>query len=329
FAGATLEQVGMRVLNDDPPPPGALRPEVGRDLDHVVMKLLRKEAARRYARAEDLLADLGALGPDAPARAAAPRLAVTPFDVLSDDRSDFYLAAGLTDDLIVDLTRVSGVLVAPREDVRGYRERGVPPRTLARELGADYVLLGSVRRAGNRARIAAQLARAADGATVWAERFDRTLDDLFAVQAEVSKRIVAALEVALRPGEREMLDRAPTLSAEAYTFYLRARELMDHRLREDNVRAEELLKRAVELDPRFALAHAALGECYGERGQNWWTDLEEAAEKALLHAQRALELEPGLLEAQLARAMVYRLRGESTELLDAAERIIALDPECV
>jgi len=261
--------------------------------------------------------------------ASAPRIAVTYFEVLSDERSDVYLAAGLTDDLIVDLTRVEGVMVASREEVRAFRDRGVPPRTLARELGADYVLLGSVRRAGNRARISAQLARASDGVAIWAERFDRTLDDLFEVQAEVSKRIVSALQVALRPGEREMLDRAPTLSAEAYTFYLRARELMDHRLREDNLRAEELLKRAVEIDPAFALAHAALGECYGERGQNWWTDLEEAAEKALVHAQRALELEPNLLEAQLARAMVHRLRGESGELLAAAERIIALDPECV
>src|SRR5262249_59682331 len=99
--------------------------------------------------------------------------------------------------------------VAWREDMRVYRDRGVPPRTLARELGADYVLLGSVRRAGNRARISAQLARASDGATVWAERFDRTLDDLFEVQAEVSKRIVAALQVALRPGWRQMTDPAP------------------------------------------------------------------------------------------------------------------------
>ena len=330
FSG-DMATIGLRILNEEPRPPSAFRPEVALELDHIVTKLLRKEASMRYARAEDLLGDLACLVSDGatPRSGNAPRIAVTYFEVLSDERSDMYLAAGLTDDLIVDLTRVEGVLVASREEVRAFRDRGVPPRTLARELGADYVLLGSVRRAGNRARISAQLARASDGVAVWAERFDRTLDDLFEVQAEVSKRIVSALQVALRPGEREMLDRAPTLSAEAYTFYLRARELMDHRLREDNLRAEELLKSAVEIDPTFALAHAALGECYGDRGQNWWTDFEEAADKAMVHAQRALELEPNLLEAQLARAMVHRLRGESEELLAAAERIIALDPECV
>jgi adenylate cyclase len=223
---------------------------------------------------------------------------------------------------------VQGIQVASREDVRVYRDRGVPLRTLGRELGVDFVLLGSVRRAGNRARISAQLARACDGATLWAERFDRTLDDLFAMQAEVSRLIVGALRVALEPGEREMLDRAPTRSTAAYTLYLRARELLDSREHEDNLQAEGLLQEALQLDADFALAHAALAECFAERGHSWWTDLEEAAELAMPHALRALELAPDLIEAHLARATLYRLRGEGEELLRAAERIVAMDPEC-
>src|SRR5204862_8257594 len=115
-------------------------------------------------------------------------------------------------------------------------------------LSADYVLLGSVRRAGNRARISTQLVRASDGNALWADRFDRTLEDLFDVQAEVSKRIVEALNVALKPGEREMLDRAPTRSAEAYRLYLRARAIMDIG-RAENMQAEELLRQALTLDP--------------------------------------------------------------------------------
>jgi TolB-like protein/Tfp pilus assembly protein PilF len=331
FAAEHAAAVGMRILNEEPPPPSALRPEVGKELDAAVLKLLRKEPARRYARADDLLADLAGSASQAgvPAPRAVPRVAVTFFEVLSSDANDLVLAAGLTDDLIVDLTRIEGVQVASRDDVRSYRDRVLPPRTLARELGVDYVVLGSVRRVGNRARISAQLARASDGAAVWAERFDRTLDDLFEVQGEVSRRIVEALQLTLQPGEREMLARAPTRSAEAYTFYLRARELMDDQSRENNLRAEELLKRALELDPDFARAHAALGECYCERGSSWWADVDEAAEQAMPHALRALELEPDLVEAHIARAMIHRLRAEPDELLRAAQRITAMDPSCL
>src|SRR5262249_23308431 len=120
FSG-DIATIGLRILNEEPRPPSALRPEVAQELDHIVMKLLRKERSMRYARAEDLLADLACVGGGGNVAAAsggtAPRIAVTYFEVLSDERSDLYLAAGLTDDLIVDLTRVEGVMVASREEV--------------------------------------------------------------------------------------------------------------------------------------------------------------------------------------------------------------------
>ena len=175
-----------------------------------------------------------------------------PFEVLSADTDDQFLAAGLVEDLIVDLTRVEGLRTASRAEVMPYADRTVPPRTLARELGADYVITGSVRRAGNRGRISAQLIRASDGHTEWAERFDRTLEDLFDVQAEISQRIVEALEVALKPGEDEMLSRAPTKVPDAYTLYLSARDLIDVSP-EENVRAERMLQQAIDLDPEFEL----------------------------------------------------------------------------
>jgi TolB-like protein/predicted Ser/Thr protein kinase len=269
FEGDTFEAVMYRVLNEEPPSPGALREGISRDLEYAVMKLLRKDPEHRYLRAEDMMADLKCClvevaqpaggRPAAPADAGAgapPRIAVLYFDVMSAAPDDRFLADGLVDDLIVDLTRVENVHVAARAEVQPYRDRGLPPRTLARELSVDYVLLGSVRRAGNRTRISVQLVRAGDGHTLWAERFDRTLEDLFDMQAEVSKRIVDALRVALKPEEREMLDRSPTKSREAYTFYLRALELLD-RGRDDNRRAEALLKEALSLDPDFALAGGA------------------------------------------------------------------------
>ncbi len=332
FAGDSIEAVFQRVLNEQPPPPSALRPEVGPQLDFAVMKLLRKEEAHRYCRAEDLLADLAACNsprassPSVERVFAAPRLAVLYFEVMSPETDDGYLAAGLTEDLIVDLTRVKRVQVASRADVLPYRDRPVPARTLGRELEVDYVLMGSLRRAGQRARISVQLVRASDGHALWAERYDRTLDDLFAVQAEVSKRIVDALQVALGPGERELLERAPALNAEAYALYLKARAELDQASRSASFAAEKTLERAIEKDPRFALAHATLGECYAWRALRWWAGLE-AADLALPCARRALEIEPDLLEGHLVVAMVHQLRREPEELQRAIDRVLAMNPD--
>lgn len=338
FAGASLEAVTYQLLNAQPPAPGTLRSDVQPDLDYIVMKLLRKDPAHRYARAEDLLADLASCGASAAAGAAPatgaaagepagpPRLAVLEFEVMSSDADDAFLADGLADDLVVDLTRLGGLHVASRGETSAYKDRSVPPRTIARELGVDFVLLGSVRRAGNRARINVQLVRATDGYALWAERFDRTLDDLFEVQAEVSKRVVAALQVALRPGEQEMLDRAPTKSPEAYTFYLRAREHIALRRRAGLLAAEELLVRAIELDPKFALAHAALAQTHALRAMGWFAG-REMADRAQPHAQRALELEPDLLEGHLAMAMVHRIRDEHEPLLREIERVVTMNPD--
>jgi TolB-like protein len=334
FAGPSFEAVANRVLNETPPPPSQLRPEISSDLDYMVLKLLRKDPNHRYARAEDLLADLSSccavfeVPAPTPTAPSTPRVAVLYFDVLSAEADDAFVAAGLAEDLIVDLARLEGVTVASRADVLPFRDRAVPPRTLARELGVDYVVHGSVRRAGQRARISAQLVRASDGHTLWAERYDRTLEDLFEVQAEVSRRIVQALQVALKPGEREMLDRVPTRSREAYAHYLNARTLLLEQSKDANFRAAELLTTALALDPEFALAHAALGEAYARRVLLWWAGLE-LADRAMACAERALELEPGQFEAQLVRAMVFRIRGEHGLLLEALDRVFKLDPNNV
>ncbi len=331
FTGDNFEALSYQILSLSPPPPSELNPEVGSDLDYIVMKLLRKDPAARYARAEDLVADLGNCPANrTPAAIASggkrtPRIAVLYFDVLSADPQDAFLAAGLAEDLIVDLTRVSGIQVSGRTEVLPYRDRTVPPRTLGRELGVDYVVHGSVRRVGTRARIVYQMVRAADSHVMCGDRLDRNVDDLFDMQAEVSKRIVDALQVALDPGQREMLDRVPTRSKEAYAEYLRARAMLDLGTREGNYLAEDHLKSAIARDPEFALAHAALGEGYAIRVMRWWAG-PEVAKLAAPCAERALELDPTLLEGHLVRAMVHRVRGEPELLLKALDRVMELDP---
>ena len=350
FPGENLAAISHAVLNQQPPAPSRRNPSVPTALDYVVDKLLRKDPALRYARAEDLIADLASLPANSrggasgatsampgatgaataavPASRPTPRLAVLYFETLSADADDAFLAAGLTEDLIVDLARVDGVRVAARGEVQPFRGRDLPPRTVARELNVDFIVQGSVRRAGQRARISAQLVRASDGQAAWAERFDRSLDDLFEVQAEVSKRIVEALQVTLRPAEREMLSRAPSRNREAYALYLRGRALLDENRRDSNLRAEEILKQAVALDDQFALAHAALSECYGRRMTSWWGG-HELIEDARRHARRALALDPDLPEAHMAMGTVYRAEGNAEQLLAeirAAARPDTTDP---
>jgi adenylate cyclase len=201
----------------------------------------------------------------------------------------------------------------------------VPARTIARELGVDYLVRGSVRRAGARARISAQLVRCHDGHTVWAERFDRTLEDLFAVQAEVSNRIVDALQVKLRPAESALLDRAPARNQEAYSFYLRGRALDLEDRRETNQRAIECYKQAIQLDPDFALAHAALAQSYVHQITSWWAGIE-VADLARPHVRRALEIDPELPEGHLAMALIYRLESDAQGVLTEIGRAQSLDP---
>jgi TolB-like protein/Flp pilus assembly protein TadD len=332
FDGDHAATVLQRVLNESPEPPSRRNPAVTPALDALVARLLSKDPERRPQRAEEVVADLVRMAPAAeddvtrPMRRAraVPRLAVLPFEVMGADADDQFLAAGLTEDLIVDLARVEGLEVAARGEVMAYRDRGLPPRTVARELGVDYVVQGSVRRAGTRGRITAQLVRAADGHAVWADRFDRVLEDLFDVQAELSTQIVSALAITLRPGEREILDRSPTLDREAYASFLRGRALADQVRRTSNWEAEASFRDALARDPRFALAHAALAECLARRASSWWVG-PEVLDEAALHARRALELDPGLPQGHVALGMIANARGDAAGVLEAVTAAQLLD----
>ena len=316
FGGEHEAAIAHRVLHEEPVSASSRNPAVHPGLDRVITRLLAKDPAQRYARAEEVLADLSGAGSEpASGPPESPRLAVLYFEALSSEPDDQFLAAGLTEDLIVDLARLPGLQVSARGEVLPYRDRGLPTRTVARELGVSYLVQGSVRRAGARARISAQLVRSGDGHAVWAERFDRTLEDLFDVQAEVSQRIVAALEIRLRPAEREMLDRAPTRNREAYAFYLRGRAHSDDRRRASSRRAEECFRRAVELDPEFALAHAALAQCLAQRCMAWWAERSDL-QQAELHARQALAMDPHLPEAHMALGMIYRAADDPAAALE-------------
>src|SRR5690349_2762676 len=201
--------------------------------------------------------DAGTMEVDRGAR-DKPSIVVLPFDNLSGDPEQRYFSDGIADDIAADLSKVSGLLVIAHNSALAYRGRAVKVQEISRELGIRYVLQGSVRKDGKRVRIVIQLIDGHSGAQLWAERYDRELTDIFAVQDEVTAEIVAALAVTLTQGERRRLQRKDTDNLEAYDCYLRGRQLVFQRSKNAVEEARPLLERAIALDPQFAQAHTML-----------------------------------------------------------------------
>jgi len=208
-----------------------------------------------------------------------PSIAVLPFTNMSGDPEQEYFSDGISDDIITDLSKIAGLTVIARNSSFTYKGRAVDVRTVGRELSVRSVLEGSIRRAGQRVRITAQLVDAATGGHVWAERYDRDLTDIFAVQDDVTQRIVQALKVTLSPAENARLADSGTPNIEAYDCYLRGRELLSAPVGIGKTKNREMLAqstmffmRAVELDPSYSQAYAGLSMAYNLDYQNRWSD---------------------------------------------------------
>ena len=231
-----------------------------------------------------------------------PSVAVLPFANMSNDPTQEYFSDGVTEDLITGLSKVSGLFVIARNSVFTYKGRAVKVGDVGRDLGVRYVLEGSVQRAGDRVRITAQLVDAATGYHLWAERYDREVRDIFAVQDDVTQRIVGALAVRLTERERGGLRRVPTGNAEAYDLALRARDVLRRTTRESNAEARRLFMQASDLDPGFAGAYVGLGWAHLQTWQLLWSTDPESLERARELAERAIKLDDTLARcSSLAR----------------------------
>jgi TolB-like protein/Flp pilus assembly protein TadD len=239
------------------------------------------------------------LRPDVPTDRRS--IAVLPFTSLSADPENSYFAGAIHDELLTQLSKLGDLRVISRTSVMQYAGTTKPIGQIASELGVGVVLEGSVQRAGNRVRVQAQLIDAATDEHLWAERYDRDLTDVFAIQSDIAQQIATALQARLTPGERATLAQTPTQNLEAYDFYLQAR---DYHLRPDVTQenletALRLYERAVALDPAFALAHAWLARAHGQL--RWWgfdrSDARREQQRAA--AERAIALQPNLPEARI------------------------------
>jgi adenylate cyclase len=230
-----------------------------------------------------------------PSPSEAPSIAVLPFANMSGDPEQEYFSDGISEDVITDLSKIAGLMVIARNSSFTYKGRSVDIREVGRDLGVRSVLEGSIRRAGNRVRITAQLIDATNGAHLWADRYDRDLTDIFAVQDDVTRRIVDALKVTLSPAEKARLADSGTPNIDAYDCYLRGRELLalNPKNRERFEQSTKLFMKALKLDPGYSQAYASLSLAYNLDYQNRWSDdPDNSLQLAKHNAQQAIEKDP-------------------------------------
>ncbi|WOS66009.1 adenylate/guanylate cyclase domain-containing protein [Sinorhizobium fredii] len=254
-------------------------------------------------------------------------IAVLPFANMSGDAEQEYFADGISEDIITSLSKLPQLFVIARNSSFTFKGKNVHVQEVGRNLGVRYVLEGSVRKSGNRVRITAQLIDAASGGHLWAERFDRDLTDIFAVQDDVTQQIVGALAINLTEGDRQRLAPEHTGNIEAYDYFLRGRELWHRLTKETNVAARDLLQRAIKLDPNFASAHAFLALTHVLDYLNGWSPSPpNSREQAEELATRAVALDDRDPRAHWALSIVELYSRRHDVAISEAQRAIVLNP---
>jgi serine/threonine protein kinase/Tfp pilus assembly protein PilF len=332
FSGSTSAVIFDAILNRAPVSPVRLNPKIPAELEKIVSRLLEKTPEQRYSSAEKLRADLQHLKRDSGSGRIATEavgaveksVAVLYFENLSGAKDDEYFRDGMTEDIITELSKISKLRVFPRAEMLAYRDKPVTAPQVGQELNAAYVLGGSLRRAKNRLRITAQLVETRTRHSVWAERYDREMEDVFAIQDEIAQSIASALKVMLTASEKEAIAKAPTADVKAYDYYLRGRQFFYQFRRRGYDFARQMFTRAIEIDPGYARAYAGVADCHSYLYMYW-----EASETNLQAAddasRKALLLDPGLAEAHVSRGLAISLSKRYDEAELEFQTAIRLD----
>ncbi len=258
-------------------------------------------------------------------RPDTPSVAVLPFINMSGDAEQEYFSDGITEDIITDLSKISGLFVPSRNSSFTYKGVPVKVETVARELGVRHILEGSVRKSGTRVRITAQLIDSTTGGHMWAERYDRDLTDVFAVQDEITHRIVESLRVSLLPTEKEAIEKVPTGNIEAYKFYLLGRQFFRRHSRANYNVAKRMFEKAIELDPNYARAYAGVADCESFLYLNYY--LTSGVESILEASAKAIELDEDMAEAHASRGLALSTVDRHEEAEHEFQAAIRLDPD--
>src|SRR4026209_684171 len=341
FQGETSTVVFDALLNRDPAPLNQYNPALPQELNRIIGQALEKDRDMRYQSATDLKTALKRLKRDLSSgqhtttasgirRAASPAsdhsIAVLYFENLSGMKEDEYLRDGITEDITTELSKIKGLKTFSRAVVLAYRDKSVTARQVGKEMGASYVLVGSLRRAGARLRINAQLVDASTDFPLWSERYDREMKDVFELQDEIAHKIAAALLITLSPQEQQALQAKPTENLQAYDLYLRGRNYARRVGRQDLTYALQMYENAVARDPDFALAHAGLANVcaqyyyHFQRQQEWLDRAISATQKASAKGHDAPEI-------QLAEAWVLFAEGRYDECAEKVRAAISRNPD--
>ncbi|MBI3447680.1 MAG: protein kinase [Acidobacteria bacterium] len=343
FQGETSAVIFDAILNRDPEPIGKSGASIPPEFGRILGKALEKDRNMRYQTATDLKTDLIRMRRDLDSgrrqaaeigdsrggaeRQAPKSIAVLYFENLSGIKEDEYFRDGITEDIITELSKIKGLNIFSRPTVLAYRDKQVTPAQIGQQLRAAYVLAGSLRRAGARLRINAQLVDTHTDFPLWSERYDREMKDVFEVQDEIARKIAEALRITLSPQEQEALAAKPTENLQAYDLFLRGKSYARRLTRQDLEFAAQMLENAVALDPTFALAYAALANVAAQHHYHYGRD-PVWMERAQSASSRAVELSADLPEAQVAQAWVKYARGQHDEAIAHARAAIDRKRDC-
>jgi len=338
FVGPTAQAIIAQCFTNPPPPLRTVRDGTPEWTEQAVMKALAKEPGDRFATAAQFSQALkppggaatppGATSASSASQAAASvkSIAVLPFVNMSADPENEYFTDGIAEEIINALTKVQALRVAARTSAFAFKGKNLDIRKVGEQLSVGTVLEGSVRKAGNRLRVTAQLVNVADGYHLWSERYDRELEDVFAIQDEIAGNIVRALRVVLSEEEKRAIEKAPTANVQAYEFYLRGRQFF-HQFRRTGIQfARRMFERAIEIDPKYALAYAGVADCCSFLYM-YWDGSKANLESAESASRNALDLDPELAEAHASRGFAVSLSRQYAEAQGEFETALRLNPK--
>ena len=311
FQGGHEQAILQAIIHGDPQPITALRHDIPVGLDKILERCLKKNPLDRYPDADALISDLKSVNlaeiasiPSVSVPKVAPSVAVLPFADMSPEKDQEYFAEGIAEELINALAHIQGLRVVARTSAFALKSMNLDIREIGRMLSVKAVLEGSVRKAGNRLRVTAQLINVEDGFHLWSERYDRDMADIFAIQDEITEAIVESLKVTLRVGEKTALRKRSTDDPEAYSLYLKGLYFYARPSPESYNKALDLFQAAIAKDPNFALAYAGMANIFGGLGVLNLSPPAEMWPKAKAALQKALSLDEDLAEAHSVAAML-------------------------